>query len=289
MNVLAGKRYELVPQEIKEYVRGQYGRSPAPINPAVKKAILGSDKEITCRPADLMQPMLPNATEGIDPALIHNEEDIISYCLFPQPALDFFKWRHLPPEERPPSPAALERKKQDVELKEEEKPAPPPRAFLAPSDYEALHELINRVHDLKLNELTIRRDDLALTLKADGVAPDSTPTAPAKAAATASAKPAPKAVHAPKAAAPAAAPAVDTALTIKAPLGGNFYASGGPGKPPFVKVGDVVKAGQPVCIVEAMKLFNEIKAPCDAKITGFLVEPGKPVKKDDPMIAYEKV
>jgi oxaloacetate decarboxylase alpha subunit len=286
MNVLAGKRYELVPQEIKEYVRGQYGRSPAPINPAVKKAILGADKEITCRPADLMQPMLPNATEGIDPALIHNEEDIISYCLFPQPALDFFKWRHLPPEERPPSPAALERKKQDVEPKEEEKPAPPPRAFLAPSDYEALHELLNRVHDLKLNELTIRRDDLALTLKADGVATDSTPTAPAKSATTASAKPAPKAAHAPKAA--AAAPAVDAALTIKAPLGGNFYTSSGPGKPAFVKVGDIVKAGQPVCIVEAMKLFNEIKAPCDGKITGILVEHGKPVKKDDPMISYEK-
>ena len=58
---------------------------------------------------------------------------------------------------------------------------------------------------------------------------------------------------------------------------------------PFeVKVGDIVKAGQPVCIVEAMKLFNEIKAPCDGKITGILVEHGKPVKKDDPMISYEK-
>ncbi|MCK4249368.1 MAG: pyruvate carboxylase subunit B, partial [Candidatus Omnitrophica bacterium] len=59
MNVLSGARYSMVPQETKNYVKGLYGRSPAPISPAVKKKILGNEKTITCRPADLLEPMLP--------------------------------------------------------------------------------------------------------------------------------------------------------------------------------------------------------------------------------------
>jgi acetyl-CoA carboxylase biotin carboxyl carrier protein len=101
------------------------------------------------------------------------------------------------------------------------------------------------------------------------------------------------AAPAPPAPAPAAKAEVKAeskpGLTINAPLNGTFYLSSGPGKPNFCKEGDEVKAGDTVCIVEAMKLFNAIKAPCNCRIVKAMVEHGKPVKKDDPLIAYEKL
>ena len=77
--------------------------------------------------------------------------------------------------------------------------------------------------------------------------------------------------------------------TIVAPLNGTFYLSSGPGKPNFAKPGDVVKAGMPLCIVEAMKLFNQIKAPFDCKVVKFLANHGDAVQKDQPLVTVEKV
>jgi oxaloacetate decarboxylase alpha subunit len=301
MNVLAGQRYELVSQEIKDYVRGLYGRPPAPIAARIRRKILGNDKPITGRPADLLPPILPNATEGVDPKLILGEEDIISYCLFPEPALEFFKWRALPLEQRPPPPADLELKKEKAVA--EEKPPAAPRPFLAPADYSSLHDLLAKVRELNLSELTIRRDDLTLTLKADippAVSPTPTeapaPTpAPSPTAVTNPSAPAPAAAPDSKPAAPAPAAPPETAApqnaaktaTIDAPLNGTFYMCSGPGKPPFVNVGDEVKAGATVCTVEAMKLFNEIKASADCRVVKFLAEHGKPVKKGDPLVSVE--
>ena len=86
-----------------------------------------------------------------------------------------------------------------------------------------------------------------------------------------------------------AAKPVAPALSIKAPLVGTFYSTGGPGKPKFVHPGDVVEAGAKVCIVEAMKLFNEIVAPVKCKILQVLVEDGKQVEKDQPLISIEEI
>jgi pyruvate/oxaloacetate carboxyltransferase len=110
MNVLAGERYKMVTQETKNYVKGLYGRSPAPIKGEIRHKILGREKPIKCRPADMLQPVLPQATLNIESDLIKSEEDIISFCLFPEVALDFFKWRNIPIEDRPMPPADLERR-----------------------------------------------------------------------------------------------------------------------------------------------------------------------------------
>jgi acetyl-CoA carboxylase biotin carboxyl carrier protein len=88
---------------------------------------------------------------------------------------------------------------------------------------------------------------------------------------------------------PVATPPAAAGLTINAPLVGTFYSTAGPGKPKFVKPGDVVEAGAKVCIVEAMKLFNEIVAPVKCKIVQILVEDGTLVEKDQPMIAIAKI
>ena len=108
LNVLGGTRYGMVTEETRRYVQGYYGRPPAPIDPAVAKLILKGEKRITCRPADLLKPGLAEAALRLDPKLAPNEEDILSYCLFPEVALGYFEWRALPADRRPPIPADLE-------------------------------------------------------------------------------------------------------------------------------------------------------------------------------------
>ena len=92
MNVLSGKRYGMVPNEIKDYARGLYGRPPAEIDPKIKKKIIGDEQPITVRPADMLEPALDRIPEDVKP-LIETEEDKITYALFPQIAVDFFKKR----------------------------------------------------------------------------------------------------------------------------------------------------------------------------------------------------
>jgi len=92
LNVITGKRYSVVPKEIRDYVKGMYGRPPAPINPEVQKLIIGDEQPITHRPADDLEPMLDKARKEIMP-YYQQEEDVLSYVLFPEVAMEFFKYR----------------------------------------------------------------------------------------------------------------------------------------------------------------------------------------------------
>ncbi|XP_077228974.1 biotin carboxyl carrier protein of acetyl-CoA carboxylase 1, chloroplastic-like isoform X2 [Tasmannia lanceolata] len=86
---------------------------------------------------------------------------------------------------------------------------------------------------------------------------------------------------------PASKPAKSSLPPLKCPMAGTFYRSPGPGEPPFVKVGDQVKKGQVLCIIEAMKLMNEIEADQSGKIVEVLAEHGKPVSVDTPLFVIE--
>ncbi|HDD25180.1 MAG TPA: pyruvate carboxylase subunit B [Chloroflexi bacterium] len=92
LNVVLGERYKIVPEEVRQYVRGYYGRPPAPIDPDVKRRIIGDEEPIDCRPADLIPPGMEQAREEIGD-LARNEEDVISYALFPQVARPFLERR----------------------------------------------------------------------------------------------------------------------------------------------------------------------------------------------------
>lgn len=92
MNVITGERYKMVPKESKALVKGEYGKTPAPIPDEIKKKILGDEEQITCRPADLIQPELENIRKQIG-QYIEQDEDVLSYALFPQVAENFFKFR----------------------------------------------------------------------------------------------------------------------------------------------------------------------------------------------------
>jgi oxaloacetate decarboxylase (Na+ extruding) subunit alpha len=98
VNVLTGERYKMVSTEIKNYLRGLYGRPPGEVNAELLKKVLKGEKPISGRPADLLAPQLEDARKEIE-AYIEQEEDLLSYIIFPNVALDFFKRRRgeLPP------------------------------------------------------------------------------------------------------------------------------------------------------------------------------------------------
>jgi oxaloacetate decarboxylase alpha subunit len=89
MNVISGERYKMVPKESKMLVKGEYGKTPAPISEAIQKQILGNEEPITCRPADLISPELENIRDQVK-QFIEQDEDVLSYALFPPVAEAFF-------------------------------------------------------------------------------------------------------------------------------------------------------------------------------------------------------
>ncbi len=92
LNVMMGERYKVIPKEVRDYVRGIYGRSPAPINKQLLARVLGDDVAVTCRPADLLPPELEMRTrEAEELGIIGKEEDILTYAIYPQIAPKFLK------------------------------------------------------------------------------------------------------------------------------------------------------------------------------------------------------
>ena len=88
MNIITGERYKMVPNEIKDYLKGLYGRPPAPINEAIKIKIIGDEETVTVRPADLIAPQLANLRDEIK-EYAKSDEDVLSYASFPAQARDF--------------------------------------------------------------------------------------------------------------------------------------------------------------------------------------------------------
>jgi acetyl-CoA carboxylase biotin carboxyl carrier protein len=158
-------------------------------------------------------------------------------------------------------------------------------------DFKQIQELVKMVNKSNISELSIEQDKFKITIKQkDNEAPQvitvPVATAPVQtvAAVAPAAAPAPAATAAP--AAPAA-PKADNLVTIKSPMIGTFYRSAGPDKAPFVNVGDEVSSGKVVCIIEAMKLFNEIESEVSGKIVKVLVDDASPVEYDQPLFLVE--
>jgi oxaloacetate decarboxylase alpha subunit len=92
LNVLAGERYKMVTKETKALLSGEYGQTAKPFNPEVQKKVIGDKEPITCRPADLIEPELHKIEKEIEDWK-EQDEDVLSYALFPQVAMEFFKYR----------------------------------------------------------------------------------------------------------------------------------------------------------------------------------------------------
>ncbi|MDZ7934753.1 MAG: acetyl-CoA carboxylase biotin carboxyl carrier protein [Emticicia sp.] len=152
-----------------------------------------------------------------------------------------------------------------------------------------IQKLIDFISQSGLDEVNIETSELKLAIKrysnAAPVAVQAQPTyvAPAPVAAPAQVV----ASTTPVAAAPAPVAEASNLITIKSPMIGTFYRSAGPDKANFVEVGDVVEIGKVVCIIEAMKLFNEIESEISGKIVKVLVENATPVEFDQPLFLVE--
>jgi len=150
-----------------------------------------------------------------------------------------------------------------------------------------IRQILDLVREHDLAELEIERDGLKVRVRKAGdrvtVIP---PAVPVVAPAPVNAAP-PAAAPAPvPAATDEVAPGVDLAV-IKSPLVGTFYRSAEPGAPAFVDVGDAVRKGQVLCIIEAMKLMNEIESDCDGEISAVYVENGRPVQFGERLFAVK--
>ncbi len=251
LNILHGERYKVVTKETKDYVKGLYGKPPAPISEEVIKKILGDEKPIYhIRPADLLPPELPSAREEAIKAGAKSEEDILSYALFPMVAKEFFEFREkgekLPPEEM------LEEKRENI-----------PVEFVITVHGEQYHvQIAGRGEptaegrpffirlDGKLEEVLLRP-----LKEVEGV---SSPYGEI----TAGTEVKPKR---PK------------------PVGIGDVASPISGKVVNIKVnvGDQVKEGDVLFVVEAMKMENEVHSPVDGVVEDIFISVGDVINPDE--------
>lgn len=284
LNVLTGQRYKLIPGEVKLYVQGYYGQPPATIDPSVSRKVLGDKEPITCRPADLLEPKLDKLREEIKDMAI-SQEDVLTYAMFPQVARKFF-------EARKRGETGPHRKAASI------KPGAPADASGTKRTKEAknvnlneLKELIKVLDQTDITEIDLESDGVKVSIRKGGKVSASVTTstaAPAlEAPAAETVKPADNPVVPAAPAAPPAQPAEDL-VPVTAPMVGTFYQSPAPDAAPFVKVGDAVQSGQTLCIIEAMKLMNEIEAEVAGEVVEILVENGQPVEYGQKLFLIKK-
>lgn len=157
-------------------------------------------------------------------------------------------------------------------------------------DLKQIHELIKIINKSNIGEISIEDKDGKVTIKQKEEQVVTVAAAPQHQVFTTAAQaPAPAAAPAAPAAPAAAAPKADNYITIKSPMIGTFYRRAAPDKPILAEVGSEIAPGKVVCIIEAMKLFNEIESEIKGTIVKVLVEDASPVEYDQPLFLVEPV
>ena len=152
-------------------------------------------------------------------------------------------------------------------------------------DQALIRDLANILKDTDLTEIEVEQDDLRIRVSRMGPAQTVQAYAPPMIHAAAPAQPVVNAAA--TQAAVAEAPAVVNGFTLTSPMVGTCYYSSAPGSPPFVEVGQMVKEGQTVLIIEAMKTMNQIPAPRSGKVTAIMVSDATPVEFGEPLVIVE--
>lgn len=266
-NVLTGKRWSVVSKEMKDYICGYYGKAPGPMSPEVVNRVVGEsdimlDPDVA--PGSLVTTTFAELEEEIGD-LAKTEEDVLMYALFPNEARTYLS-KHRTSE------------KVDFLLEEES-------SNTKEDDYvdiNQIRELVRVAEESGVGEIVVEEEGARIAVRMPG-AVAAAPAAPVAAAAPAAPAPA---------AAPAAAPASVAShpanwYCVTSPMVGTFYAAPAPGEPAFVQVGDEVAANQTLCIVEAMKLMNEIGAEEMGTVREVCVEDATPVEFGTPLFYIE--
>ena len=241
LNVLSARRYGTVLDEFRQLVTGAYGAPPAPIEPKVRRAV-----ELLAGEAPSLEDDPPSAEDVREAAegLASSEEDLVLLAMFGDEAetlLQTIRQRHS-------REATL--LGGDVDAQRAER----------------IRELVKIVQESGVGEIEIEDEGMRVSVRrADE--PGLVPAAVASAAT-------PNELEEP-------APVVagpSEAIRVESPMVGIFYRASQPGAPPFVEVGDVVTVGQTLCVLEAMKLFNELKADVDGRVRTIHVDNAQPVE-----------
>ncbi len=260
LNVLTGKRYKSITNEVKLYLQGRYGKAPGKINEAVRNMAIGDEDVITCRPADKLNPEMQRLREEIG-ELAKSEEDVLTYAMFPEVGRKFLEERAagtLKPEELQPAPEA-----QPGGL--------PP---LAPTDFNVtLHGETYHIRVTGAGHKTEERRPFYVSV--DGVPEEIlienlTETVPTESAMV-DTKRASKGSKRPKA-------SREGHVTSSMP---------GTVVEVLVKTGDKVDAGDPILVIEAMKMENEVPAPVAGTVTAVNVDKGDSVNPDEALVEIE--
>ncbi len=155
-------------------------------------------------------------------------------------------------------------------------------------EYNQIQELLKAVDASSVTKVRVKDGDFEITIEKQTAAAPVTYQMPMQAAPMPQMQAAAPAAPAAPASQPAAAPAASgNSQTVKSPMIGTFYRSSSPDKPPFINVGDEIRAGQVVCIIEAMKLFNEIESEVSGRVVKVLVDDASPVEYDQPLFLVE--
>lgn len=266
-NVLTGKRWSVVSKEMKDYICGYYGKAPGPMSPEVVNRVVGEsdimlDPDVA--PGSLVTTTFAELEEEIGD-LAKTEEDVLMYALFPNEARTYLS-KHRTSE------------KVDFLLEEES-------SNTKEDDYvdiNQIRELVRVAEESGVGEIVVEEEGARIAVRMTG-AVAAAPAAPVAAAAPAA--PAPAAASAAAPAAAASHPA--NWYCVTSPMVGTFYAAPAPGEPAFVQVGDEVAANQTLCIVEAMKLMNEIGAEEMGTVREVCVEDATPVEFGTPLFYIE--
>ena len=256
-NVLTGKRWSVVSKEMKDYICGYYGKAPGPMSPEVVNRVVGEsdimlDPDVA--PGSLVTTTFAELEEEIGD-LAKTEEDVLMYALFPNEARTYLG-KHRTSE------------KVDFLLEEES-------SNTKEDDYvdiNQIRELVRVAEESGVGEIVVEEEGARIAVRMPG-AVAAAPAAPVAAAAPAA--PASAASH----------PA--NWYCVTSPMVGTFYAAPAPGEPTFVQVGDEVAANQTLCIVEAMKLMNEIGAEEMGTVREVCVEDATPVEFGTPLFYIE--
>ena len=253
LNVLTGKRYQTITNEVKRYLQGGYGRAPARVNPTLQQQAIGSEEVLEGRPADLLKPEMARLTTDAG-ALAQSEEDVLTIAMFPEVGRQFLEHRiagTLEPEplEPPPSSEA---------------------AKTAPTEFNiVVHGESYRVKVTGAGHK--EQSERHFYLDIDGMPEEVVVETLDETVLTGGAQGAVKKAIAGKRPRPSKEGDVTTSMP------GNIVDV-------LVKEGDHVEAGQPVLITEAMKMETEVQAPIAGQVTGVFVQKGDAVNPDEVLV-----
>ncbi len=241
INVLTARRWAVVPNEMKDYIRGMYGKAPGPMDDRIVARVLGDLEPLAAdvRPGSLVTTTYADMAEEIGD-LARTEEDVLMYALFPNEARDYLQ-RH-----REGAEGAVFMHSRDIDSAREDDSV----------NVNQIRELVQLVEESGVTEIVVEEGDQRIVVRKGGTSVEHPHVVHSQAAGAA--PPAPESPQIVDESTHGGRPAGWRAVV--APMVGTFYAAGSPGAAPFVSVGDTVSEGQTLCILEAMKLMNEITA-----------------------------